>query len=88
MNEVYQIVNIDLPVGYLKRDIVPVHYALLCLLLLSTMTSTSCSRLQEGLNGVNRQPLNGKKINRQLSKRLIFDRQPSKGLPIETLLQF
>ena len=38
--------------------------------------------VQEGLNGVNRQPSNGQKINRQ---RLIFNRQ--RDPPIETLVQ-
>ena len=33
--------------------------------------------LQEGLNGVNRQPSNGQKINRQPSKTEYFCRQPS-----------
>ena len=33
--------------------------------------------LEEGLNGVNRQPSNGLEINRQLSKTKYFYRQPS-----------
>ena len=33
--------------------------------------------LEEGLNGVNRQPSNGQKINRQPSKTEYFYRQPS-----------
>ena len=33
--------------------------------------------MQEGLNGVNRQPSNGQKINRQPSKTEYFYRQPS-----------
>ena len=32
----------------------------------------------DGLNGVNRQPTNGLKFNRQQSKKVIFSRQPSK----------
>ena len=32
----------------------------------------------EAFNGVNRQPSNGLKVNRQLSKKFIFYRQPSK----------
>ena len=37
----------------------------------------SCESLLEGLNGVNRQPSNGQKINRQQSKTEYFYRQPS-----------
>ena len=37
----------------------------------------SSNHLDEGLNGVNRQPSNGLKINRQPSKTGYFYRQPS-----------
>ena len=33
--------------------------------------------MEEGLNGVNRQPSNGQKLNRQPSKTEYFYRQPS-----------
>ena len=36
--------------------------------------------ITEGLNGVNRQPSNGQKINRQLLKTEYFYRQPSNEL--------
>ena len=41
--------------------------------------------LLEGLNGVNRQPSNGQKINRQQSKTEYFYRQPSNERDVKFL---
>jgi len=45
--------------------------------LLKLLSKTIIYIRKEGLNGVNRQPSNGQKINRQLSKTEYFYRQPS-----------